>query len=82
MHTTYGYDLIQPELLKNKTLWEEKIGKILSIIKKSKYSIPKSVMVGRLLVMTKTGSPIAPIDKTRPIAVQSLAIRIIEKIIK
>ena len=39
-------------------------------------------MVGRLLVMTKTGSHIAPIDKTRPIAVRSLAIRILEKLIK
>lgn len=39
-------------------------------------------MIGRLLVLTKTGSPLAPVNKTRPIAVQSLAIRILEKLIK
>ena len=44
--------------------------------------IPPDFLIGRLLVMTKNSSPIAPIEKTRPIVVQTLAIRIVEKVIK
>ena len=56
--------------------------KINHILKKNNWLIPEELRVSRLLILTKTSTPVASVSQTRPIAVQSLPIRIIEKIIK
>ena len=45
-------------------------------------SIPEESLIGQLILLIKTGSPIAKIDKTRPIIVQTLIVRLIVKVIK
>lgn len=61
-------------------------GEIIRIIKRALQNeggkIPEDMLTGRLLLLTKTGGPVATIDQTRPISVQSLPTRIMEKTIK
>ena len=60
------------------------ISKILEQFKNN-YILPKDMLVGRLILLlflSKTGNPWGPVDKTRPKAVQSMAITIIVKMIK
>jgi len=80
--TTYGADMILPSMLRNKEVAESLSKAISKIIKNWEGRIPRSMLVGRLLLMTKTKSPIAEIAKTRPIMVQTLPIRILEKLLK
>ena len=82
MHTTYGYDLIITVMLKQNEV-KENIAKfkIDNLIKKI-FNIPNSMLTDWLILMTKTGSPIASVDKPRPIEVQTLPNRLIEKVIK
>ena len=41
-----------------------------------------AVIDGRLILLTKTGHPISDLNNTRPILVQNIIIRLIEKVIK
>ena len=40
------------------------------------------MLIGRLILLSKSNSPITTIDKTRPIAIQSIPVRILEKVVK
>ena len=44
--------------------------------------IPEESLAGRLILLTKTDHHIAELSKTRPIPVQNMTIRLIEKVIK
>ena len=46
---------------------------------KKKFNISNSMLTERLILMTKTGSPIESVDKTKPIAVKILQYRLIKK---
>ena len=52
------------------------------ILHENKGEIPEKALMGRLILLTKTGSPIVEISKTRPIVVQNLMIRLTEKVLK
>ena len=82
IHTTYGYDLIIPAMLKQNEVKENIAKFTIDNLKKKKFNIQNSMLTGRLILMTKTRSPIANVNKTRPIAVQIQPIRLIEKVIK
>lgn len=79
--TAFGPDWIPIELLKFKLLRIIMALKICTIINRER-TIPADMLTGRMLLFTKTGSPIADIRKTRPIMVQTVALRIIEKLIR
>ena len=81
-NTTYGPDFIHPRLLEDIELCKLFAGKINHILKKNNLLIPEELRVSRLLILTKTSTPVVSASQTRPIAVQTLPIRIIEKIIK
>ena len=81
-NTIYGPDFIHPHLLEDKEILKEIASKILHTLITNNWIIPEELRISRLLVLTKNASPTANINETRPIAVQSLPIRIIEKLIK
>ena len=81
-NTTYGPDLLLPKHLKDVNFRSD----LKIFIEKSftfnKGEIPENALMGRLILQTKTGAPISEINKTRPIVVQNLIIRLIEKVLK
>ena len=79
---TYGPDFIHQQLLEDIEICKLFANKTNHILKKNKWRIPEELRVSRLLILTKTSIPVASVSQTRPIAVQSLPIKIIEKIIK
>ena len=79
MDTTYGPDLILPQLLKSKIVWESIIQFIIKMLSENRGRLFNETLQGRLILLTKTGSAIAKIQDTRPIVVQNLCTRIIEK---
>ena len=81
-HTTYGIDYFPPEILNNEKIRSMVSLKIFMTLCQSWGGIDSDLLKGRLIIMTKTDSPIWNMKKTRPIAVQTLPIRVIEKIIK
>ena len=82
INTTYGPDLILPSHLKSEIFRTELKILIDKILTKNEGEIPETALAGRLILLSKTGAPIAELDKTRPIIVQNLMIRLIEKVIK
>ena len=81
-NTTYGPDFIHSHLLEDKEILKEIASKILHTLITNNWIIPEELRISRLLVLIKNASPTANINETRPITVQSLPIRIIEKLIK
>ena len=81
-NTTYGPDLLLPSHLKDINFRTELKTLIEKILYENKGKIPETALMGRLILLTKTGIPIAEISKTRPIVVQNLMIRLIEKVLK
>ena len=82
IHTTYGPDLILPKSLEDNDFRTELKWYIFKVMSCNNGSISEESLIGRLILITKTGSPIAKIEKTRPIVVQTLMVRLIEKVIK
>ena len=82
MYTTYGYDLIITVILKQNEVKENIAKFTIDNLMKKIFNIPNSMLTRELILITKTGSPIASMDKPRPIAVQTLPNRLIEKVIK
>ena len=82
INTTYGPDLILPKNLEDNEFKVELKWFIRKVMYCNNGSIPEESLFGRLILLTKTGSPIAKIDKARPIIVQTLMVRLIEKVIK
>ena len=82
VNTTYGPDLIIPKNLKVEEFRIELKQFICKNISCNNRMIPEESLIGRLILLTKTGSPISKVEKTRPIIVQTLMIRLIEKVIK
>ena len=81
-HTTYGPDLIPPAILKTQKNKDYIVNYIWKILIRNRGRIPEDSQIERLILITKTESPIALIQDTRPIVVQSIGIRIIEKLLK
>ena len=81
VNTTYGNDLILPKVLENRRIASALVDKIVQCLSQNNYRIPKDFLIGRLVLLSKNNSPLAVVDKTRPIAIQSLPIRLIEKVI-
>ena len=54
--STYGHDLILPSALKKEEVSDMIISKILEQFKNN-YILPKDMLVGRLILLSKTGHP-------------------------
>jgi hypothetical protein len=52
---------------------------IITIFHSLNYDIPRSLLGARLILLSKEEGPIAPLDRTRPLWIQNLPIRLIEK---
>lgn len=79
--SAYGSDYIALKHLKSdkfRILLSETIHRLIT---NAQSRIPDEFLTGRLILISKTQSPIVEISKTRPLIVQSLPLRIIEKVI-
>ena len=82
IHTTYGPDLLLPRYLTDKRFRFYIKSHINTILADNQGEIPNDSLAGRLILLTKTGHPISDLNNTRPILVQNIIIRLIEKVIK
>ena len=82
IHTTYGSDLLPPMILKMQRAKDNIANYIRKNLINGNGRIPEDSQIGRLILITKTESPVEKIEETRPIVVQKISIRIIEKLLK
>ena len=63
-NTTYGPDFIHPRLLEDIELCKLFANKINHIIKNNNWLIPEELRVSRLLILTKTSTPVVSVSHT------------------